>query len=43
MVGITTPECRDESKGNETSSGAGMEIFDELVNVLALCYLSHIL
>jgi hypothetical protein len=25
------------------SSGAGMEVFDELVNVLPLCYLSHIL
>ncbi len=43
MVGITTPECTDESKGNEMSSGAGMEVFDELVNVLPLCYLSHIL
>jgi hypothetical protein len=42
MVGITTPECTDESKGNEMSSGAEMEIFDELVNVLPLCYLSHI-
>jgi len=26
MVGITTPECTDESKGNEMSSGAGMEV-----------------
>jgi hypothetical protein len=43
MVGISTPECTDEAKGNEMSSGAGMEVFDELVNVLPLCYLSHIL